>query len=39
MKILSNARRVHGAACVLYPGVLERLAWKEGLSSPARSTR
>ena len=30
MKILSNARRVHGAACVLYPGVLERLAWKEG---------
>ena len=30
MKILSNARRVHGVACVLYPGVLERLAWKEG---------
>ncbi len=30
MKVLSNTSRVHGAACILYPGVLERLAGEEG---------
>ena len=30
LRILSNTRRTHGAACMLYPGVLESLASKEG---------
>lgn len=30
MKILSNRKRLHGAACILYPGVLEGIAEKEG---------
>ncbi len=30
MKILSNRTRLHGAACILYPGVLEGIAEKEG---------
>ena len=28
-KVLSNTERTHGAACILYPGVLEKLAQKE----------
>lgn len=30
LKILSNTKRTHGAACMLYPGVLDSLASKEG---------
>lgn len=30
MKVLSNVRQAQGAACILYPGVLEALARKEG---------
>lgn len=30
LQVLSNARRTHGAICMLYPGVLEALAHKEG---------
>ncbi|MCM1324995.1 MAG: DUF5688 family protein [Bacteroidales bacterium] len=30
MKILGNSAHVYGAACILYPGVLEELARKEG---------
>lgn len=30
MKVLSNVKWVHGAACMLYPGVLEALAQEEG---------
>ena len=30
MKVLSNTRRIYGAVCILYPGVLESLASKEG---------
>ena len=26
MRVLSNAKRLHGAVCMLYPGVLEKLA-------------
>jgi len=26
MRILSNEQRVHGAACILYPGILEKIA-------------
>lgn len=26
MRILSNEQRIHGAACILYPGVLEKVA-------------
>lgn len=29
MKILTNTRRVYGAVCMLYPGVLEKLSAKE----------
>ncbi|MCM1185523.1 MAG: DUF5688 family protein [Lachnoclostridium sp.] len=32
MKILGNSAHVYGAACILYPGVLEELARKEGRS-------
>lgn len=32
MKVLTNRKRTHGAACMLYPGVLEELAVKEGRS-------
>lgn len=28
-RVLSNARRKYGAACILYPGLLERIAEKE----------
>lgn len=31
MKVLSNTKRLHGAVCILYPGVLEKLAHREGL--------
>lgn len=30
MKILSNHDRVHGAACILYPGLLQEIGEKEG---------
>lgn len=30
MKILGNSAHVYGAACILYPGVLEEIARKEG---------
>lgn len=30
MKVLSNQKRIHGAVCILYPGVLEEIAEKEG---------
>lgn len=30
MKVLSNTRRIDGAVCILYPGVLEGLAREEG---------
>lgn len=30
MKVLSNTKQVHGAACILYPGVLEALAQEGG---------
>lgn len=30
MKVLSNTKQTHGAACILYPGVLEALAQEEG---------
>lgn len=30
MKILGNQKRILGAACILYPGVLEEIAEKEG---------
>ena len=30
MKVLSNTRRIDGAVCILYPGVLESLAREEG---------
>lgn len=30
MKILSNAKRIHGAGCILYPNLAENLAVKEG---------
>lgn len=30
LKVLSNTKRLYGAACILYPGVLETLAQKEG---------
>lgn len=30
MKVLSNQKRVHGAVCIRYPGVLEEIAEKEG---------
>lgn len=29
MKILTNTKRIYGAVCMLYPGVLEKLAEKE----------
>lgn len=29
MKILTNAKRIYGAACMLYPGVLEKLSARE----------
>ena len=29
MQILSNRQHVHGASCILYPGVLEQLSEKE----------
>ena len=32
MKVLSNDKKAYGAACMLYPGVLERLAEEEGSS-------
>lgn len=32
MKVLSNRQRVHGAACIFYPGVLEGIAAKEGVN-------
>lgn len=30
MKVLSNKKRIHGAACILYPGLLEKLAINQG---------
>ena len=30
MEVLSNSRRLHGAACILYPGVLEEIGQKTG---------
>lgn len=30
MKILSNSKRIYGAVCLLYPGVLAEIAEKEG---------
>lgn len=30
MKILGNSAHIYGAACILYPGVLEEIAQKEG---------
>jgi len=30
MKVLSNTGKIHGAACILYPGVLEEIAGKTG---------
>lgn len=30
MKILGNSAHIYGAACILYPGVLEEIARKEG---------
>lgn len=30
MRILSNEQRVHGAACILYPGVLEKVSQETG---------
>lgn len=30
LAVLTNERRIHGAACIMYPGMLERLAGKEG---------
>lgn len=30
LQVLSNVKRTHGAICMLYPGVLEALAHKEG---------
>lgn len=30
MRVLTNRRHIQGAACMLYPGLLERLAEKEG---------
>ena len=32
LRVLSNDRRAYGAACLLYPGVLEGIAEKEGCS-------
>lgn len=32
MMVLTNPRKIYGAACMLYPGLLERLARKEGKS-------
>ena len=32
LRVLSNDRRAYGAACMLYPGVLEGIAEKEGSS-------
>lgn len=29
MKVLGNAKRLHGAVCILYPGVLEELSLRE----------
>jgi hypothetical protein len=31
IRVLSNAKRVHGAVCMLYPGVLEKLAAQENV--------
>ena len=30
MKILTNSKRCHGAACILYPGVMEEIAQRMG---------
>ena len=30
MKVLTNSKRVHGAACILYPGVLDEVAQEIG---------
>lgn len=30
MKVLSNERRIHGAVCMLYPGVLKEMADRIG---------
>lgn len=30
MKVLSNHKRTYGAACILYPGVLEKISGKGG---------
>lgn len=30
MKVLSNRKRLHGAACILYPGVLDKIAGEKG---------
>lgn len=30
MKVLSNLKRTYGAACILYPGVLEKISGKGG---------
>lgn len=32
MMVLTNPRKIYGAVCMLYPGLLERLARKEGKS-------
>lgn len=30
MRVLSNQKRIHGACCILYPGVLQQLAVEQG---------
>lgn len=30
MRVLTNSKRVHGAACILYPGVLDEVAQETG---------
>ena len=30
MKVLGNVKRLHGAICILYPGVLDEMAFQEG---------
>lgn len=32
LTVLTNERRVHGAACILYPGMLEKIAGRKGKS-------
>lgn len=41
MRVLGNVGRVQGAACILYPGLLDEIAEREGafMSSPALSMK